>query len=170
VGDVLTVENRFVKGGFNMGTYDIVGATDDEAARAYDRVSGEGGGDPERQRINASSLPIHYAGAGPVTIPGSGSATFTFNLNMALRPDSLVIPEVVAPQVLVASINIGAISLNASADPAPGDMFRHDSKFRLRGAVSGSPSVPIKCTLLNATSSAISGVYLGCGGPAKRVN
>jgi hypothetical protein len=45
-----------------MSTYDIVGATDDEARGAYDRVAGEGAGE-ERQRINASSLPVHYAGA-----------------------------------------------------------------------------------------------------------
>jgi len=153
-----------------MGTFDIVGASDDEARSAYDRVSGESGGGGDRQRINAADLPVHYAGAGPLSIPGNGSATFTFNLNMALRPDSLVIPEVVAPQVLVASINIGAISLNASADPAPGDMFRYNSTSKLRGAVSGSPSVPIKCTLLNASSSVIPGVYLGVVGPAKRVN
>lgn len=141
--------------------FDIVGAYDDEVG------AGEGG---SPQQIEAARLPIHFAGAGPLTIPASGNATFSFNLNMALRPDKLVIPEAVAPNVVVQSINIGAISLNASADPAPGDMFRHHSTGRLRGAVSGSPSVPIKATLTNLTTAAINLVYLGLQGPAKRVN
>lgn len=143
--------------------FDIVGAYDTE-------VGAEGGVDGARQEVQAKNLPIHYAGAGPATIGASGSQTFTFNLNMALRPDHFVIPEVVAPQVVVNSINIGAISLNASADPAPGDMFRHNSTGRLRGAVSGSPSVPIKATLTNLTTTAITLVYLGLEGPCKRVN
>jgi len=143
-----------------MGTFDIVGAYDQE-------MGAEGGA---AQQVQAQSLPIHYAGAGPATIPASGSATFGFNLNMALRPDHFVIPDAVAPSVVVNSINIGAISLNASADPAPGDMFRHNSTGRLRGAVSGSPSVPIKATLTNLTTSAINLVYLGMQGPCKRVN
>jgi hypothetical protein len=145
-----------------MGTFDIVGA--------YDQEIGAGGGDEGPQQIEAKRLPIHYAGAGPLAIPASASATFTFNLNMALRPDHFVIPDAVAPSVVVNSINIGAISLNASADPAPGDMFRHNSTGRLRGAVSGSPSVPIKASLLNLTSAIIPNVYLGLQGPAKRVN
>ena len=146
-----------------MGTFDIVGAYDDEVG-----ADAEAGSAP--QQIQAKNLPIHYAGAGPTTIPASAAATFTFNLNMALRPDHFVIPEAVAPSVVVNSINIGAISLNASADPAPGDMFRHHSTGRLRGAVSGSPSVPIKAQLSNLTTVAIPNVYLGLQGPAKRVN
>jgi hypothetical protein len=145
-----------------MGTFDIVGAYDEEVGADGDA------GSP--QQIQAKSLPIHYAGAGPNTVPASSSVTFTFNLNMALRPDRLVIPEAVAPSVVVNSINIGAISLNASADPAPGDMFRHHSNGRLRGAVSGSPSVPIKCTLTNITTVAMPNTYLGLQGPCKRVN
>jgi hypothetical protein len=143
--------------------FDIVGAYDEEVGAGE-----EGAGAPAQ--VQARNLPIHYAGAGPATIGASGSQTFTFNLNMALRPDKLVIPEAVAPSVVVNSINIGAISLNASADPAPGDMFRHHSTGRLRGAVSGSPSVPIKATLTNLTTTAITLVYLGLQGPCKRVN
>jgi hypothetical protein len=145
-----------------MGTFDIVGAYDEE-------VGADDAGNTPAQ-VQAKSLPIHFAGAGPNTIGASGSSTFTFNLNMALRPDKFVIPEAVAPSVVVNSINIGAISLNASADPAPGDMFRHHSTGRLRGAVSGSPSVPIKATLTNTTTTAIAAVYLGLQGPCKRVN
>lgn len=143
-----------------MGTFDIVGAYDEE-------MGAEEGG---RAQIQAKDLPIHYAGAGPATLGASASATFTFNLNMALRPDFFVIPDAVAPSVVVNSINIGAISLNASEDPAPGDMFRHDSVGPLRGAVSGSPSVPIKATLTNLTTTAITLVYLGLKGPCKRIN
>jgi hypothetical protein len=141
--------------------FDIVGG--------YDEAVGADGGDTNEQ-VLAKNLPIHFAGAGPVTVPASGSVTATFNLNMALRPDHFVIPEAVAPSVVVGSINIGAISLNASADPAPGDMFRHQSTGRLRGAVSGSPSVPIKATITNLTTTAIPNVYLGLEGPCKRVN
>jgi hypothetical protein len=139
--------------------YDIVGAYDEE-------VGAEG--DP--QQVRAQDLPRHYAGAGPNTIAAGQSATFTFNLNMQLRPDHLVVPDAVAPNVAVVGVNIGAVSLNASADPAPGDMFRHDQTCKMRGAVSGSPSVPIKVTLLNLTSGAIPAVYLGIVGPCKRVN
>lgn len=149
-----------------MATYDIVGGSDDDAAAAYDAVSGDGGGP---QQVRADKLPRHYAGAGPVTIPASGTAVFTFNLNVQLRPDKPVIPDAVAPSVAVPNINVGAISLNASSDPAPGDMFRHNSTGSLRGAVSGSPSVPVKMTLLNLTTTAIPNVYLGLQGPMKRV-
>lgn len=145
-------------------TFDIVGATDDAAAAVYDNAGGQ------NRQVEAKNLPIHFAGAGPVQLPASGSATFSFNLNMQLRPDKFTIPDAVAPNVAVQAITIGAISLNASADPAPGDMFRHNSRTTLRGAVSGSPSVPIKATLLNLTTSAIPGVYLGIAGPSKRVN
>jgi hypothetical protein len=148
-----------------MATYDIVGGSDDDAASAYDAVSGEEGG----RKVSADKLPRHYAGAGPGTIPASSTAVFTFNLNVQLRPDKPVIPESTAPSVAVTNINVGAISLNASSDPAPGDMFRHNSTATLRGAVSGSPSVPIKMTLLNLTSAAIPNVYLGMVGPMKRV-
>jgi hypothetical protein len=152
-----------------MGTYDIVGGSDDDAASAYDAVSGEGGGGGGPQQVRADRLPRHYAGAGPVTIPASGTAVFTFNLNVQLRPDQPVIPDAIAPSVAVPNINVGAISLNASSDPAPGDMFRHNSTGSLRGAVSGSPSVPVKMTLLNLTTAALTGVYLGLKGPMKRV-
>lgn len=153
-----------------MATYDIVGGSDDDAANAYDAVSGEqpaGGGGP--QRVRAEQLPRHYAGAGPATIGASGTAVFSFNLNVQLRPDKLVIPDAVAGSVAVQNINVGAISLNASSDPAPGDMFRHNSTGGLRGAVSGSPSVPVKVTLINLTTAAINLVYLGLQGPMKRV-
>lgn len=142
--------------------FDIVGGYDDEVG------ADAGSGSPEQ--VQARSLPKHYAGAGPLNIGANASATFTFNLNMALRPDTLVIPEDIAGDVVVPNISIGAISLNASADPAPGDMFRHNSTAKLRAAVSGSPSVPIKATLLNTTSGALANVYLGIIGPAKRVN
>lgn len=148
-----------------MATFDIVGASDDEAASAYDRVAGDEG----PQKVQANKLPLHFAGAGPLTIPGGGSATFSFNLNMQLRPDQLVIPDEFAARVRVGAFTVGAISLNAGSDPAPGDMFRASSNVRLRAAVSGTPSVPVKVTLQNRDSGALTDVSLGIAGPSKRV-
>lgn len=140
--------------------FDIVGGYDEEV----------GADDQTPQQIQANSLPKHFAGAGPNTIGASTTSVFTFNLNMALRPDHFVIPDAVCPSVAVVNIAIGAISINCAADPAPGDMFKHDATCKMRAAVSGTPSVPVKATLLNLTTTAIPAVYLGIVGPCKRVN
>jgi len=150
--------------------FDIVGGSDDDAAGAYDAVSGDTGGGSDRQKVDAKKLPVHMGGAGPLDIAAGAPATFTFNLNMQVRPDHLCIPDAVAPSVVVSAYQIGAVSVNASADPVPGDMFRRDSTIKLRPAVSGTPSVPVKITLINLTGAPITKVYLGIAGPSKRVN
>jgi hypothetical protein len=154
--------------------FDIVGGSDDAAASAYDQVGDEGAAQSGNQQIDARKLPRHFAGAGPIgaALAAAASVTATFNLNMFLRPDKLVIPDAIAPSVAVVAMMIGAINLNAGSDPCPGDMFRHNSTGGLRGAVSGGPSLPIKVTIINSSAAALpaGGFYLGLQGPVKRAN
>lgn len=122
-------------------------------------------------RLNAKDLPIGYAGAplGSLAAAVGAVTTLTFDLNMLLRPDVLILENAVAPSVLVNDIKVGSISLNASANGACGDAFRHDTTSRLRGAVSGTPSVPVKVQLENKTSGAITSIGSCLKGPIKRV-
>lgn len=152
--------------------FDIVGATDDAAEAAYNNQVGGDQSGSGLVRVRAGDLPLHFAGSGPFNIAPGASAVFTFNLNMQLRPDQLVIPDAVAPRVRVSAFSIGAISVNAGSDAAPGDMFISRSRVKLRAAVSGTPSVPIKVTLqaLAGEGGELREVSLGIAGPSKRVN
>lgn len=147
--------------------YDITG--DSRAQGIYDSLEGDDGGGQPVEKLNARDLPIGFAGCALVTVPASGSVVQTFNLNMVMRPDVYILEDAVAPNVTVADIKVGAISLNASADAACGDAFRHNTVSRLKGAVSGTPSVPVKVTLTNKTTNALLLVGGCLKGPIKRV-
>lgn len=148
--------------------YDIVGDADDDAA-LLQSLAGDDTDSPKQ--LKASSLAKGFAGCAAISLGAvlGATAIATFNLNMQMRPDRLIIPDAVAPSVNVLDWRVGAISLNASADSACGDAFRKDAVAELRGVVSATPSLPIKVTLENNTAVAVNTIKLCIIGPIKRV-
>lgn len=152
-----------------MPIYDVTG---EDEMELYDALGEDApaGGSPKVVTLNAKNLPIGFAGADTATVPASSSVTFTFSLDVLLRPDILVIEDAVAPNVMVTDIRVGPISINAtSGKGACGDAFRGNSTSPLRAAVAGTPSVPVKVTLMNKTTTAIALAALCLKGPVKRV-
>jgi hypothetical protein len=128
-----------------------------------------GGDAPSVTKLDAKDMPIHFAGCATITLGASTTGTLSFNLDMLMRGDWLILTTAVATKVNVQDYRVGAISVNASSDGACGDAFQHNTTSRLKPAVSGSPSVPIKVTLLNKTTDAITLVSACLKGPVKRV-
>jgi len=149
--------------------YDVTG---EDEVEVYDALGEDApaAGQPGIIKLDAKKMPIGFAGADFATIPASGSYTFTFQLDVLLRPDILVIENAVAPLVMVTDIKVGPISLNATSGAgACGDAFRGDSTSPLRAAVAGTPSVPVKVVLRNKTTTDILLASLCLKGPVKRV-
>lgn len=86
---------------------------------------------------------------------------------MQMRPDRLEF-DANAPNLLVSDIKVGAISLNASAGAAAGESFQHNTVGSLRGAVSGTPSVPVKVTVTSRSTATIT-VAATLKGPIRRI-
>ena len=146
--------------------YDVTGA--DEAA-IYDELGADANPSTPVQELDAKTMPQHFAGAATITLGASTTGTLTFNLDLLMRGDWLILESAVATKVNVQDYRVGAISMNASSDGACGDAFQHNTTSKLKPAVPGTPSVPIKVTLLNKTTDAITLVSACLKGPVKRV-
>lgn len=146
-----------------VGYEDIVGADYDPTAE--DTVSGPGG-----QRLQAKDLPQSFIGA-PLTTIGASSTGVQIAVPVLrnIRPDRWVFDRVQAASALVYDVKIGTVSLNASANPAPADMWSPDAVgTSMRCTETATPSVGITLTIGNRTATAITSFAAGCIGPSTK--
>lgn len=146
-----------------IGFDEIVG--DDDTGGG--EVAGVGG-----QKLMAKSLPQSFVGIPATTIAASTTGQqIVVPVLRNIRPDRLVIDRVHAASVNVVDIRIGTISLNASGNPVPGDMFAPDAVgTSIRATETATPSVGITLTVANRTASAIAGFSAGFIGPSTKPN
>lgn len=146
-----------------IGYEDIVG--DDDGG--IDTVSGNQG-----QKLLAKNLPQSFVGIPPtVIIASSTGQSIAVPVLRNLRPDRLVLDRVQAASLLVYDIRIGTVSLNASANPVPGDMFSPDAVgTSMRCTETATPSVGITLILGNRTAVAVSPAVGGFIGPSTKPN
>jgi hypothetical protein len=141
-----------------VGYEDIVG-DDDEVSGTVSNG---------RQRILAKNLPQSFVGIPTQTI-GASAANVGIQVPVLrnIRPDRLVIDRVQAASLNVNNIAIGTISLNASANPVPADMFAPDAVgTSIRFLATASPSVGITLTVTNRTATAVTNFSAGFIGPS----
>lgn len=147
----------------------IVGAEDDDISALLAAVSGL---DPAivgavaqaattakaqgRPVFNAKMLPQSLVGVPPTNIPASSAGVIIqVNVQRSIRPDRLVIDRVVAASTNVNDIKVGTVSLNASVNPVPGDMFAPDAiDTSIRAVETAIPAVGIQLNIGNATATA----------------
>lgn len=144
-----------------IGYEDIVG--DDDT----DVVSGEGG-----RKLLAKNLPQSFVGIPTTTVAASTTGqSISVPVLRNIRPDRLVIDRVHAASTNVVDIKIGTVSLNASGNPVPGDMFAPDAVgTSIRATETATPSVGITLTVANRTAVAITGFSAGFIGPSTKPN
>lgn len=146
-----------------VGWDDIVGAEDGET----DVVAGVGG-----KLLDAKKLPQSFVGIPATTIAASATAqNIAVTVLRNIRPDRLVIDRAQALQVNVRDIRIGTVSLNASGNPVPGDMFAPDAVgTSIRATETATPSIGITLVIDNRTAGAIAGFSAGFVGPSTKPN
>ena len=145
-----------------IGYEDIVGDDGDT-----DTISGAGG-----KKLLARNLPQSFVGVPLTTIAASSTGTnIAVPVLRNLRPDRLVIDRVQAASALIYDIRIGTVSLNASANPVPGDMFSPDAVgTSIRCTETATPSVGITLVVGNRTATAITTMAAGFIGPSTKPN
>lgn len=121
--------------------------------------------------LEAASLPQSFVGSPPTDIPASSTGvTIEVRVLRVFRPDRLVFDRSDAAKVFVKDIKIGTVSLNASNNQVPGDMFAPDAtNAMLRQTQTASPNLSINCTIGNRTAVAITALNFGFIGPSAAV-
>lgn len=147
-----------------IGYEDIVG---DDDGGDVSTISGGAG-----QRLLAKNLPQSFVGMPLTTIAASSTGTtIAVPVLRNIRPDRLVLDRVQAASLLVYDIKIGTVSLNASANPVPGDMFAPDAVgTSIRCTETATPSVGITLVLGNRTAVAVTTAAGGFIGPSTKPN
>jgi hypothetical protein len=145
-----------------VGYEDIVGEDD-----GNDVISGAQG-----QKLLAKNLPQSFVGVPLTTITASSTGqSIAVPVLRNIRPDRLVIDRVQAASALVYDIRIGTVSLNASSNPVPGDMFAPDAVgTSIRCTETATPSVGITIIIGNRTATAITSISCGFIGPSTKPN
>jgi hypothetical protein len=145
-----------------VGYEDIVGGDD-----GTDTVAGAGG-----SRLLARNLPQSFVGVPVTNIPASSTGVnIAVPVLRNIRPDRLVLDRVQAASALIYDIRIGTVSLNASANPVPGDMFAPDAVgTSIRATETATPSVGITLVVGNRTATAITSMAAGFIGPSTKPN
>lgn len=144
-----------------VGYEEIVEGDDD------DMVAGANG-----QQLLAKKLPQSFVGVPLTTIPASSTGvSIAVPVLRNIRPDRWVFDRVQAASALVYDIKIGTVSLNASVNPVPGDMFAPDAVgTSMRSTETATPSVGITIVVGNRTATAITLFTAGVIGPSTKPN
>lgn len=129
----------------------------------YEAVEGEA-----VSGIRSAKEPRHWVGVEPIAIPAGSEVTLNFAPNMDMNPDSLIIPNLLAPLVAVTGAAIGPISIAAGDGPFPGEAFTADSTLRFLPAVPITQGQPLRIRVRNMTTNAIPAFYCGIVGKVKR--
>ena len=147
--------------------YDDVGADIVGEDDGVDTVSGGDG-----RKLLARNLPQSFVGIPATDIAASTTGqAISVPVLRNIRPDRLVIDRVHAASVNVVDIKIGTVSLNASGNPVPGDMFAPDAVgTSIRATETATPSVGITLTIANRTAVAVSKFSAGFIGPSTKPN
>ncbi len=130
-----------------------------------DTIQGAGG-----RKLIARNLPQSFIGAPLTTITASSTGqSIAMPVLRNLRPDRIVLDRVQAASALVYDLRIGTISLNASSNPVPGDMFAPDAVgTSIRCVETATPSVGITIVVGNRTAVAITSLAIGIIGPSTK--
>jgi hypothetical protein len=132
----------------------------------YDQIVGDSydddllaavSGDRAPRTVKASQLPQSFVGVPLTSITNGTSATIQVPVQRNIRPDRFVIDRVQAAKLMVYDIKVGTVSLNASVNPVPGDMFAPDAVgTSIRALEVATPSVGLSVTLYNGDTAAMS--------------
>lgn len=146
-----------------VGYEDIVGDDDGDTQT----VSGAGGA-----KLLARNLPQSFVGVPLTTIAASTTGqSIAVPVLRNVRPDRLVIDRVQAASLTVVDIRIGTVSLNASGNPVPADMFAPDAVgTSIRATETATPSVGLTLVIGNRTAGAITQFSAGFIGPSTKPN
>jgi hypothetical protein len=120
-------------------------------------------------RIQSAKEPIQIMGSEPVaSIPAGGEVTITYEPDYDMNVEGFRVSDALAPHFAIVAMKIGPVSVMAGGGPFPLDAFRGASPLRLALALPVTQKAPLKVTVRNMTTGAISGFYLGCFGKVKR--
>lgn len=119
--------------------------------------------------IRSEREPIQMMGCEPVASIGGGAEhTITYEPDYDLNLEGFRVTDAFAPNFAITAMKIGPVSVMAGSGPFPLDAFRGASPLRLALALPITGKNPLKVTVKNMTTGAITGFYLGIYGKVKR--
>jgi hypothetical protein len=110
--------------------------------------NGGNGGGPLRV-IDAKGLPRSFVGFPTTSIPAPGSDEIQVDVQREMRPDRLIIgplEDIIGVNARrIRDIRVGTVSLNASPNPVPAEVFARDSVgTSIRATMTATPAIGIQ--------------------------